>query len=108
AGTGPGFDDPPSRAVLATLADAMERRHPATRKLWFDVASIAQNDTTPQDAAELVRRLRQIGMARILYGTDAAKGDNWRQREAWAAFRKLPHTDAEFTQVAGNVAPYFR
>jgi predicted TIM-barrel fold metal-dependent hydrolase len=108
AGTGPGFDDPPSRAVLATLAEAMERRHPATRKLWFDVASIAQNDTTPQDAAELVKRLRQIGMGRVLYGTDSAQGDNLRPREAWAAFRKLPLTDAEFKQVAGNVAPYFR
>jgi predicted TIM-barrel fold metal-dependent hydrolase len=108
AGTGPGFDDPPSRAVLATLAEAMERRHPATRNLWFDVASIAQNDTAPQDAAELVKRLRQIGMGRVLYGTDSAQGENLRPREAWAAFRKLPLTEAEFKQVAENVAPYFR
>ncbi len=32
AGPGSGFDDPPSREELATLAEAMERRHPATRK----------------------------------------------------------------------------
>ena len=107
-GAGPGFDDPPSRAVLATLAEAMEKRHPATRNLWFDVSSIAQNDTTPQDAAELVRRLRQIGMGRVLYGTDSAQGENLRPREAWAAFRTLPLTEAELRQVAGNVAPYFR
>jgi predicted TIM-barrel fold metal-dependent hydrolase len=108
AGTGPGFDDPPARAVLATLAEAIERGHPATRNLWFDVASIAQNDTTPQDAAELVRRLRQIGMGRVLFGTDSAQGENLRPREAWAAFRKLPLSDAEFNQVAANLAPYFR
>lgn len=108
AGTGPGFDDPPSRAVLATLAEAMERRMPATRNLWFDVASIAQNDTTPADAAELAKRLRQIGLHRVLYGTDSAQGDNLRPREAWAAFRTLPLTEAEFKQVAGNVAPYLR
>jgi predicted TIM-barrel fold metal-dependent hydrolase len=108
AGTGPGFDDPPSRAVLATLAEAMERRRPATRNLWFDVASIAQNDTTPADAAELAKRLRQIGLHRVLYGTDSAQGDNLRPREAWAAFRKLPLTEAEFKQIAGNVAPYFK
>ena len=108
AGTGPGFDDPPSRAVLAPLAEAMQRRHPATRNLWFDVASIAQNDTTPQDAAELVKRLRQIGMGRVLYGSDSAQGDNLRPREAWAAFRKLPLSEAEFKQVAGNVAPYIK
>ena len=108
AGTGPGFDDPPARAVLATLAEAMEQRHPATRKLWFDVASIAQDDTMPQDAAELAKRLRQIGMGRVLYGTDSAQGENLRPRAAWAAFRKLPWSEAEFKQVAENVAPYFR
>lgn len=108
AGTGPGFEDPPSRAVLATLAEAMERRTPATRNLWFDVASIAQNDTTPDAAAELAKRLRQIGLHRVLYGTDSAQGDNLRPREAWAAFRKLPLSEAEFRQVAENVAPYFK
>jgi predicted TIM-barrel fold metal-dependent hydrolase len=107
AGTGPGFEDPPSRAVLATLAAAMERRHPATRNLWFDVASIAQDDTTPAAAALLVQRLRQIGLDRVLYGTDAAQGDNLCPRAAWAAFRKLPLTDAELEQVARNVAPYW-
>jgi predicted TIM-barrel fold metal-dependent hydrolase len=106
AGTGPGFDDPPSREVLATLAAAVERGHPATRKLWFDVASIVQNDTTPQDAAVLAQRLRQIGMKRILYGTDSAQGDNLRPREAWAAFRRLPLSEAEFAQIASNKAPY--
>lgn len=108
AGTGPGFEDPPSRDVLATLAVAVESRHRATRNLWFDMASIAQNDTTPEAAALLARRLRQIGMGRVLYGTDAAQGDNLRPREAWAAFRKLPLTEAEFRQVAGNVAPYVK
>lgn len=108
AGTGPGFEDPPSREVLAALAEAVERRHPATRNLWFDVASIARNDTTLDAAALLAKRLRQVGMGRVLYGTDSAQGDNLRPREAWAAFRKLPLTEAEFRQVAGNVAPYFR
>jgi predicted TIM-barrel fold metal-dependent hydrolase len=108
AGTGPGFEDPPAREVLATLAAAMERGLPATRQLWFDVASIAQDDTTPEAAALLARRLRQIGMARVLYGTDSAQGENLRPRAAWAAFRKLPLTEAEFRQVAGNLAPYFK
>jgi predicted TIM-barrel fold metal-dependent hydrolase len=107
AGTGPGFEDPPAREVLATLAEAMERRHPATRKLWFDVASIADRDITPDAAALLVKRLRQIGMDRVLYGTDSAQGYNLRPVDAWAAFRKLPLTKEEFAQVARNVPPYF-
>ena len=106
AGSGPGFEDPPSREVLATLAEAVEGRHQAARNLWFDVASIARHDSTPGASALLVKRLRQVGMGRVLYGTDSAQGDNLRPAEAWAAFRKLPLTEAEFRQVAGNVAPY--
>jgi predicted TIM-barrel fold metal-dependent hydrolase len=107
-GTGPGFDDPPAREVLATLAAAVERGHPATRKLWFDVASIAQEDIMPEDAALLAKQLRRIGLARVLYGTDSAQGGNLRPRAAWAAFRKLPLSEAEFAQVASNQPPYFR
>jgi predicted TIM-barrel fold metal-dependent hydrolase len=108
AGTGPGFEDPPAREVLAEIAQAVERGHPATRNLWFDVASIADRDIKPDAAALLVKRIRQVGVGRVLYGTDSAQGDNLRPVEAWAAFRKLPLTEAELTQIAGNVPPYFK
>lgn len=106
-GTGPGFEDPPARDVLAVLAEAMEAGHPATRHLWFDVASIMQRDTTPDAAALLARRILQIGVGRVLYGTDSAQGGNLRPREAWAAFRRLPLSEAEFARIARNVPPYF-
>lgn len=106
AGSGPGFDDPPARAVLATLALACERREAGTRNLWFDVASIVGRDIAPQDAAELARRIRQIGVTRVLYGTDAAQGGNLRPREAWAAFLRLPLGEGEFARIARNVPPY--
>ena len=107
AGSGPGFDDPPARAVLAALALACERREAGTRNLWFDVASIAGRDIAPQDAAEVARRIRQIGVARVLYGTDAAQGGNLRPREAWATFLRLPLGEGEFARIARNVPPYF-
>lgn len=107
-GTGPGFEDPPARAVLGVLADAMARRAPHTRNLWFDVASVADPELTPQSAAEMAARIRQIGVHRVLYGSDSAQGDNLRPREAWAAFRRLPLSEAEFAQIAGNVPPYCR
>lgn len=108
AGTGPGFEDPPAREVLAELAQAVERRHPAARNLWFDVASIANRDITPGAAALLAKRIRQVGVARVLYGSDSAQGDNLRPGDAWAAFRRLPLTESEFAQIARNVPPYFR
>lgn len=107
AGSGPGYDDPPAQAVMDVLAAAVERRDPHTRNLWFDVASNAAPNLPSAQAALLVRHIRQVGAARILYGSDAAAGDTPRPREGWAAFRQLPLTAAEFTQIASNLAPYF-
>lgn len=108
AGTGPGYDDPPADAAMAVFADAVERRDPRTRQLWFDVASVAAPNISPAEAELLVRRIRQVGAGRILYGSDAAVGDTPRPREGWAAFRKLALTEGEFAQIAGNLAPYLR
>ena len=108
AGTGPGYDDPPADNVLAVLAEAVERRDPRTRNLWFDVASCVDLNISPANAALVVKRIRQVGVKRILYGSDAAVGDNLRPRESWAAFRRLPLTESEFKRIAQNVAPYLR
>jgi hypothetical protein len=34
AGTGPGFEDPPSQEAMAVFADAIERGDPRTKNLW--------------------------------------------------------------------------
>jgi hypothetical protein len=44
----------------------------------------------------VVKRIRQIGPKRILYGSDAPFGDNLKPRAAWAAIvSKLGLTKAE-------------
>jgi len=106
AGTGPGYDDPPADAAMGVLAEAVERGDPRTDRLWFDVATIAAPDMWPPNAALAARRIRQVGVGHILYGSDAAAGDNPRPREGWAAFRRLPLDDDEFKRIAGNVAPH--
>ncbi|MCC2955703.1 amidohydrolase family protein [Massilia sp. IC2-477] len=104
AGTGPGFEDPPAQEALAVFAEAVERGHPATKNLWFDIASNADGENSPETTALLVKRMRQIGMARLLYGSDTPT----KQAQAWEAFRRLPLTQAEFAQIAANQAPYLR
>jgi predicted TIM-barrel fold metal-dependent hydrolase len=108
AGTGPGYDDAAADDALSVLAEAAAKQDRRTRRLYFDVASLARPDMKPHDAANLVQRIRQIGVERILYGSDAASGDNLRPRESWAAFRQLPLTEAELTRIAQNLAPYLR
>lgn len=107
AGTGPGYDDPPADRAMAVFAEAVENEDPRTRHLWFDVATVVDLNISAANAALVVQRIRQVGVERVLYGSDAALGDNLRPREGWAAFRQLPLTNEEFTQIANNVAPYF-
>lgn len=108
AGTGPGYDDRAADEAMAFLAEAMERRDRRTRRLWFDVAGCVDRNISPANAALVTKRIRQVGLKRILYGSDAAAAPDRRPRESWAAFRRLPLTEAEFNQIARNVAPYLR
>jgi predicted TIM-barrel fold metal-dependent hydrolase len=107
AGSGPGYDDPSAQAAMAVLAEAVQNHDPHANNLWFDVASIVDRDIKPATAALIVKLIRQVGVGRVLYGTDSAQGDNLRPRDSWAAFRKLPLSPAEFAHIAANVPPYF-
>lgn len=108
AGSGPGYKDPPAQSAMAVLAEAAARHDPRMRQVWFDVSSIAHPDMPAAEARRLVRRLRQVGMERVLFGSDSAVGGSLRPPEGWAAFRRLPLTDAEAARVADNLAPYLR
>jgi predicted TIM-barrel fold metal-dependent hydrolase len=108
AGTGPGYDDLPSDSAMAVLAEAVAKKDPRTRRLWFDIAGIVDSTVSDAQAALITRRIRQAGVERILYGSDAAVSEERRPREGWAALRRLPLTPDEFHQIAQNLAPYFR
>jgi uncharacterized protein len=107
AGTGPGYDDPPADSAMAVLADAVARGNRSTRRLWFDVTSVVDTGISAANAALVARRIRQVGVERVLFGSDAAVGENLRPRESWSAFRRLPLTDDEIARIADNLAPYF-
>lgn len=104
---GHGGYDAITDSALAVFVDAIARQDPRTRQLWLDVTTVARN-ATPEVANLLVTRIRQLGVQRVLFGSDAATGGNLPPRESWADFRKLPLTEAEFQTIASNVAPYMR
>ena len=89
------------------MAEAIANGDARTRQLYFDASGMNAQIKVPQEAALLVTRMRLIGLERILYGSDGATDGN-APREAWAAFRTLPLTDAEFRTIATNVPPYLR
>jgi predicted TIM-barrel fold metal-dependent hydrolase len=107
AGSGPD-DDPAADSAMTVLATAVANHDPRARNLWFDVTTVVTPNTSPDKAALVVRWIRQVGVGRILYGSDAPVPGNLPPREGWAAFRRLPLTESEFRAIAANVPPYFR
>jgi predicted TIM-barrel fold metal-dependent hydrolase len=61
AGTGPGYEDPPADSVMAVLAEAVEKRDPRTRRLWFDVTTVVDRNISSATAALVAKRIRQVG-----------------------------------------------
>lgn len=101
AGGGPGYTD----EALEVFAKALSAGDPRTKNLCFDIATVAdgQSDEVLQTFAE---RIRQVGLSRVLYGTDAGPPP---ARQSWRNFRAtVPLTEEELRTIAGNVAPYLR
>jgi uncharacterized protein len=105
AGTGPGYADPPADRALAVFVERIADGDPRVAGLWFDVAGLASETMSPPEGRRMAERVRQIGVDRVLFGSDAAAGGNLPPHEAWAAFTRLPLTTAELAAVAGT-APY--
>lgn len=97
----PGYS-PQHHEVLAVFGDAVERNDPRVANLYVDVSANITDDTTPADAALVVQRMRQLGLRRILYGSDLTPPGG-SIRRGWEIFRtKLPLTADELQQIANN------
>jgi uncharacterized protein len=100
--------DPPVDEALAVFVEAIEKKDPRTKRLLFDVTTNVDFEISSEQANLIAKRIRQLGIGRVLYGSDAAAGGNLPPRQGWAAFRQLPLSEAEFRAIANNVAPYMR
>jgi CubicO group peptidase (beta-lactamase class C family)/predicted TIM-barrel fold metal-dependent hydrolase len=100
-GSGPGYDAQTDE-VMAVFGAAAEGGDPRMRNLYFDVATIVAEGTTPADAALVVRRIRQLGTRRVLYGSDLSPPGGT-IRAGWEIFRaKTPLAEADLRQVMSN------
>jgi predicted TIM-barrel fold metal-dependent hydrolase len=63
---------------------------------------------SPDERQQITARIRQLGLERVLYGSDTAVNPLAYPQAGWEAFQRLPLTDAEFRVIANNVAPYMR
>ena len=99
--SGPGYS-PQHDEVMAVFAAATERKDPRMKNVYYDVASNVTDEITPADAALVAQRLRQVGLEKVLYGSDLnAPGGSI--AKGWEIFRsKLPLTPRELQQIANN------
>lgn len=107
-GSGPRLD-PGTMAGMTVLSEAVAAGNPRMRNVYFDMTTNVLARSSGDDAAFMAARIRQIGVQRILYGSDIAIQGNPVARESWTMFRtKTPLTAQEFDTIAANVAPYLR
>jgi predicted TIM-barrel fold metal-dependent hydrolase len=106
-GAGPGY---PAQAdsVMAVFGAAAERNDARLRNMYFDVATIVATETTPEEAALVAKRVRQVGASRVLYGSDLSPPGG-SIRAGWEIFHdRVPLSEAEFRTIAGNLTRFVR
>jgi len=106
AGSGPGYWRVDS--ALAVFAEAGSRNDPLMRNLYFDIATIVTMDMDPATMKLVARRIRELGVKRVLFASDYPAAPELTPRVLWAAFRVLPLTDAEFQTIASNRPPHIQ
>jgi predicted TIM-barrel fold metal-dependent hydrolase len=95
-------------SALAVFTDAIAKHDPRIKNVWFDATVVVRAATTPDDLDRIAARIRQVGVERVLYGSDAAASPATYPAAGWTQFQRLPLTPAEFRAIANNVAPYMR
>jgi hypothetical protein len=63
---------------------------------------------SPEAPAQVVSRMRQIGVQRILYGSDGPVAESATPLDSWKRTQSPPLTTDELQTVASNRAPYLR
>jgi uncharacterized protein len=101
-----GYGDAGFVAALDVLAAAIDSRDSRVAKLYFDVSAVAGVGDWLSHTSFIAARLRQLGLERLLFGSDGAAAADGTPAARLAAFRKLPLTPAEFRVIESNVAPY--
>jgi uncharacterized protein len=105
---GSGGYEAATDSALGVFVDAIAGRDARMKNVWFDASAVVRPNMTDDVLRQIATRIRQLGVERVLYGSDAAASPLAYPKAGWAAFRRLPLSDAEFRTIADNVTPYTR
>jgi predicted TIM-barrel fold metal-dependent hydrolase len=102
-----GYDDPAIDEALGVFVDAIAKHDKRMAHVYFDISGIAGVGQCKNRDELIATRIRQLGLGRVLYGSDGAVSGNT-PREYWIRFRQLPLLDAEFRAIEANIVPYMK
>ena len=103
---GAGGYDATTDSALGVFVEAIVRRDARMKQVWFDAAVVVRPSTSPDTLDLIAARIRQLGIERVLFGSDAAASPATYPSAGWAAFRRLPLSEAELATIASTVTPY--
>jgi hypothetical protein len=76
--------------------------------VYFDVSGVAGLGQWQSKKDLIAARIREIGVKRILWGSDGAFGGGMTPEQALLAFQELPLSARELQTIYANLAPYMR
>jgi hypothetical protein len=75
--------------------------------VYFDISGLVNVGNSKEVSTRIAERIRQVGVGRVLFGSDGAVGGN-SPADYLRRFRMLPLTDVEFRTIENNITPYLR
>lgn len=107
AGAG-GYDDPGIDQAMVVFIDAIHKKDERVANLYFDICGVAGVGQWQAKKSLIAQRIREVGVRRIVWGSDGAFGGGMTPQQALDAYRQLPLTRAEFETIDTNLEPYMR
>jgi predicted TIM-barrel fold metal-dependent hydrolase len=104
AGSG-GYDDPATDAALSVFIHAISQHDERVSHVYFDISGVAGLGKWESKKEQIALRIRQVGVHRILFGSDGA-WTTFTPSKAITAYNELPLTGEEFRTIDTNVPPY--
>ena len=102
AGSG-GYDDPGTDEALCVFIRAIQRHDPKMKMVYFDITNVAGLGNWEPKKGLIAKRTREIGVDRVLFGSDGYFGGGVTPARALADFHSLPLSKAEFQTIEGRV-----
>jgi predicted TIM-barrel fold metal-dependent hydrolase len=105
AGSG-GYDDPAIDDALSVFIKAIAKHDPRMAHVYFDISGVAGVGQWETKKDLIATRIRQVGVERILWGSDGAFGGGPTPLQALRAYQMLPLSSHEFHTIDTNLPPY--